>query len=76
VPVILEVSEEASRPDVARGSRIGLVIDRRSLRIMTQGACMLDTNNGDVDSVKVTATKRDVKAKNTSRDEAQIIEGL
>jgi hypothetical protein len=76
VPVILEVSEEASRPDVARGSRIGLVIDRRSLRIMTQGSCMLDANIGDVVSVMVTATNRVVKAKITSRDEAQIIEGL
>ena len=76
VPVILEVSEAAARPDVARGSRIGLIIDRRSLRIMTQGSCMLDANIGDVVNVLVTATSRVVKAKITSRDEAQIVEGL
>jgi hypothetical protein len=75
VPVILEVSEEATRPDVARGSRIGLVIDRRSLRIMTQASCMLDANIGDVVSVLVVPTNRVVKAKITSRDEAQMIEG-
>ena len=76
VPVILEVSEEAARPDVARGARIGLVIDRRSLRIMTQGSCMLDANIGDVVSVLVVPTNRVVKAKITSRDEAQILEGM
>jgi len=76
VPVVLEVSEEASRPDVARGSRIGLVIDRRSLRIMTQASCMLDANIGDVVSVLVLPTNRVVKAKITSHDEAQMVEGL
>jgi flagella basal body P-ring formation protein FlgA len=76
VPVILEVGEDAARPDVARGARIGLVIDRRSLRIMTQGSCLFDANIGDVVSVLVVPTSRVVKAKITSRDEAQIIEGL
>jgi hypothetical protein len=76
VPVILEVSEEAARPDVARGSRISLVVDRRSLRIMTQGSCMLDANIGDVVSVLVVPTNRVVKAKITGRDEAQVVEGL
>jgi hypothetical protein len=76
VPVVLEVSEEAARPDVARGTRIGLVIDRRSLRIMTQASCMLDANIGDVVSVLVVPTNRVVKAKITSRDEAQMVEGL
>jgi hypothetical protein len=36
---------------------------------------MLDANVGDVVSVIVTATNRVVKAKLTSRDEAQVIEG-
>jgi hypothetical protein len=75
VPIVLEVSEEATRPDVARGSRIGLVIDRRSLRIMTQGSCLFDANIGDVVSVLVVPTNRVVKAKITSRDEAHMIEG-
>jgi hypothetical protein len=76
VPVVLEVSEEAARPDVARGARIGLVIDRRSLRIMTQASCMLDANVGDIVNVLVVPTNRVVKAKITSRDEAQMVEGL
>jgi hypothetical protein len=76
VPTILEVSEDAARPDVARGSRIGLVVDRRSLRITTQGSCLFDANVGDVVSVLVVSTNRVVKAKVTSRDEAQIVEGL
>jgi hypothetical protein len=76
VPIVLEISEEAARPDVARGSRIGLVIDRRSLRIMTQGSCLLDANIGDVVSVLVVPTNRVVKAKITSRDEAHMVEGL
>jgi len=76
VPIILEVSEEGARPDVARGARIGLVIDRRSLRIMTQGSCLLDANIGDVVSVLVVSTNRVVKAKITSRDEARMVEGL
>jgi hypothetical protein len=76
VPIILEISDSAARPDVARGARIGLVIDRRSLRIMTAGSCLLDANIGDVVSVLVVSTSRVVKAKITSRDEAQIIEGM
>ena len=76
VPVVLEISEDAARPDVARGARIGLVIDRRSLRIMTQASCMLDANIGDVVNVLVVPTNRVVKAKITSRDEARMIEGL
>ncbi|HMJ53502.1 MAG TPA: flagella basal body P-ring formation protein FlgA [Polyangiaceae bacterium] len=76
VPIVLEVSDEAARPDVARGARIGLVIDRRSLRIMTQGSCLLDANIGDVVSVLVVSTNRVIKAKITSRDEAQVIEGM
>ena len=76
VPVILQVSEDAARPDVPRGSRISLVIDRRSLRIMTPGSCMLDANVGDTVNVLVTSTNRVVKAKITSRDEAQVVEGL
>jgi len=75
VPVILEVSELGARPDVARGARIGLVIDRRSLRITTLGSCLFDANVGDVTSVLVLSTSRVVKAKITSRDEAQILEG-
>jgi hypothetical protein len=76
VPVVLEVSEEAARPDVARGARVSLVIDRRSMRIMTQGSCMIDANIGDVVNVLVVPTSRVVKAKITSRDEAQMVEGL
>ena len=76
VPIVLEVSDSAARPDVARGARIGLVIDRRSLRIMTQGSCLLDANIGDVVSDLVVSTSRVVKAKITSHDEAQIIEGM
>jgi hypothetical protein len=75
VPIVLEISEAAARPDVARGTRIGLVIDRRSLRIMTQGACLLDANIGDVVNVLVVPTNRVVKAKITSRDEAHMVEG-
>jgi hypothetical protein len=76
VPIILEISEDAARPDVARGARIGLVIDRRSLRIMTAGSCLFDANIGDVVSVLVVSTSRVIKAKITSRDEAQILEGM
>lgn len=76
VPVVLEVSEEAARPDVARGARIGLVVDRRSLRIMTQGSCLSDANIGDVVNVLVVPTNRVVRAKITRHDEAQIVEGI
>ena len=38
VPVVLEVSEDAARPDVPRGGHVGLTIDHRSVRISTQGS--------------------------------------
>ncbi|HKQ70263.1 MAG TPA: flagella basal body P-ring formation protein FlgA [Polyangiaceae bacterium] len=74
VPIVLEISEDAARPDVARGSSVGLVIERRLLRISTQGSALADANVGDTLSAIVVATGRVVKARLTSPDEAQVLE--
>jgi hypothetical protein len=74
VPVVLEVSEDAARPDLPRGGHVGLTIDHRSVRISTQGSLLADANVGDTVSVLVIATGRVVKARISSIDEAQVIE--
>jgi Chaperone for flagella basal body P-ring formation len=74
VPVVLEVSEDAARPDAPRGSKIGLVIDRRSIRITTQGSLMNDANVGDTVGAMVVATGRVVKVRLVARDEAEVLE--
>ena len=75
VSVVLEVSEQAARPDVARHSRMNLFIDHGAVRVTAIGQTMADANVGDKVSMLVVATGRMVKAKIISRDEAELLEG-
>jgi hypothetical protein len=75
VPVIVDVSEEAARPDVARGQRLSLVIEHHAIRISTSGTALADGSAGDVVTAQVTATGRVVRARIVSRDEAAVVEG-
>jgi hypothetical protein len=74
IPVVLEVSEDAARPDISRGGKLGLIIDHQSVRISTQGSLMADANIGDTVSVLVVSTGRVVKARIVTRDEAQVVD--
>ncbi len=74
VPVVLEVSEDAARPDAPRGTKIGLIIERRSIRITTQGSVMSDANVGETVGAMVVSTGRVVKVRLVARDEAEVLE--
>jgi hypothetical protein len=73
VMVTLDVSDDAARPDVARGSRVTLVIDRRSARIGAPGIALADTDIGDVAEFRVDKTGRVVKARVDATDLASVV---
>jgi len=75
VAVVLEVSEQAARPDVVRQSRINISIERGAVKVSGTGQVMADANVGDKVSVLVLATGRVVKALIVSQNEAQLLEG-
>lgn len=73
VSVTLDVSDAAARPDVARGSRVTLVIDRRSARIGAPGIALADTDVGDVAEFRVDKTARVVRARLDATDLASVV---
>ena len=75
VMLVVDVSEQAARPDVTRGSRVLLAVEHRSIRVTTEGSTLVDGNVGDTVTVRVGTTGRVVQAKIRSRDEADVLEG-
>jgi hypothetical protein len=73
VSATLEVSEGAARPDVARGARVTLVIDRRGARIGAAGIALADGDVGDVGEFRVDKTGRIVKARLDATDLASVV---
>ena len=69
----LEVSESAARPDVARGGRVTLVIDRRGARIGAAGIALADSDVGQVGEFRVDKTGRIVKARLDATDLASVV---
>jgi Chaperone for flagella basal body P-ring formation len=74
VAVVLEVSEQAARPDVARQSRLNLSLERGPVKVSTVGQLLADANVGDNVRMLVVATGRVVEARILSRDEARLVE--
>lgn len=74
VAVVLEVSEQAARPDVARQSRLNLYLERGAVKVSTVGQVLTDANVGDSVKILVVATGRVVQAKILTRDEAKLVE--
>jgi flagella basal body P-ring formation protein FlgA len=73
VMATLDVSDAAARPDVARGARVTLVIDRRSARIGAAGIALADSDIGDVGEFRVDKTGRVVRARLDAPDLAMVI---
>ncbi|HEX3596973.1 MAG TPA: flagella basal body P-ring formation protein FlgA [Polyangiaceae bacterium] len=69
----LEISDAAARPDVSRGSRVTLVIDRRSARVGAAGIALNDSDIGDVAEFRVDKTGRVVKARLEAPDLASVV---
>ena len=72
VAIIVDVSGDAARPDVQKGRRITLVIQRRSARISMQGVALKNLDIGDIGRFTVARTGRVVKAKVLSRQTAAV----
>jgi hypothetical protein len=71
--VSLDVSPIAARPDVLRGSRITLFIDRAAARIGAAGISLEDADIGEVASFRVEKTGRTVRARIESTDLASVV---
>jgi len=69
----LEISESAARPDVPRGGRVTLVIERRSARVGAAGIALNDSDIGDVAEFRVDKTGRIVKARLDAPDLASVV---
>ena len=69
----LEISDAAAKPDVARGGRVTLVIDRRSARVGAAGIALNDIDVGDVTEFRVDKTGRIVKARLDAPDLASVV---
>jgi hypothetical protein len=69
----LEISDAAARPDVPRGGRVTLVIDRRSARVGAAGIALNDSDVGDVTEFRVDKTGRIVKARLDAPDLASVV---
>jgi hypothetical protein len=69
----LEISDAAARPDVPRGGRVTLVIDRRSARVGAAGIALNDSDIGDVAEFRVDKTGRIVKARLDAPDLASVV---
>lgn len=74
VSVLLDIGEQAAQPDVPRGKRVNLVIDRGGIRVIASAVTLVDANLGDAANVQVAATGRILKAKLTGRDEAEVMD--
>jgi len=73
VSATLEVGGAAARPDVGRGGRVTLVIDRRSARIGAAGVALGDCDVGDVGEFRVDKTGRVVRARLDAPDLASVV---
>lgn len=73
VSVTFDVSDAAARPDVLRGSRVTLVIDRRSARIGASGVSLSDADIGSVTEFRVEKTGKVVRARLEGTDIASVV---
>lgn len=70
--IVVNVSAEAARPDVARGASIAIVIEEHGVHVSAAGSVLSDANVGDVVGVQVASTGRTLRARIVSRSEARV----
>ncbi|HVU01466.1 MAG TPA: flagella basal body P-ring formation protein FlgA [Polyangiaceae bacterium] len=73
ITVTLDVSDEAAKPLVTRGSRIDVVISKGAARISAQGYALADADMGDVVQVKIDSTQKVLDARVASRESAVVV---
>ncbi len=75
VPMTLDITDEAIRPDAPRGSRIAVIADVGAVQITTSALLTTDARIGDVATAQVASTGRIVRVRLTRSDRAIVVEG-
>ena len=73
IPITVEISPEAARPDVARGTTVRVFIESGAVVVSTRGEVLTDANVGDTVRVALASTRRIVQARLISERKAQVI---
>ena len=76
IAVVLEISESAAAPDLRKGAHVTVVVERATLSVSTEATLLKDADVGDATMVMLTATGRTVKVKLTSKNHADLLEGV
>ena len=74
VNVVVIVTEAATRPAVAKGARINLVIEHGPARVTALAMALSDTELGDSGLFRVSSTQRVLRARLLTPDTAQVVE--
>lgn len=74
VTVVVQVTEIATQPAAAKGTRVNLVIEHGGARVTALAIAMSDTELGATGSFRVTSTQRVLRARLLSPDSAQVVE--
>jgi hypothetical protein len=74
VTMVVDISEEATRPALPRGSRVSVVIEHGGARVSAVALSMSDAELGDVTLFRITSTQRVLRARLESQDTARVVE--
>ncbi|HEX3850878.1 MAG TPA: hypothetical protein VHW01_07915 [Polyangiaceae bacterium] len=74
VTLVVQVTELATLPAAAKGSRVNLVIEHGPARVTALATAMSDTELGAVGLFRVASTQRVLRARLLSPDSAQVVE--
>ena len=72
VPVTVDISAEAARPDVERGAVVRVYFDNGSVVVSARGEVLRAANVGDVVRVSIRSTRRVLRAKLVSPKKAEV----
>ncbi|MCC6216247.1 MAG: flagella basal body P-ring formation protein FlgA [Polyangiaceae bacterium] len=70
----VRVSEEATRPLVPQGTSVRVEVAKGGLRVSAAGVALVDLDDGEVGTFRVSRTGRVVRARLTSADTALVVE--
>jgi hypothetical protein len=74
ITVVVLVTEAATRPAVAKGARINLVIEHGPARVTALATALSDTELGALGSFRVSSTQRVLRARVVGPDSALVVE--
>lgn len=74
VTLVVQVTDLATLPTAAKGSRVNLVIEHGPARVTALATAMSDTELGAVGLFRVASTQRVLRARLLSADSAQVVE--